>query len=508
MKLTHKKNKNHDVNLTIRAILIFFQQIVFCICGKTKASVELTFSTVLASMALACQDMYDVEIVDGVVVPVSHFHISLARSGSRKTTVYRVVMAQIHQFEHQLAEEFSVRLKEYERQYVLWGEECKSLKKLLQRAIRQKDRIEEARRELEECLKNEPVKPLRVHLTITDPTPEALLKEMSGYSSLSIISDEGSALFESIMRRKTAIINSLWCGDNYRVSRVSTGSSYIKDPRLGMLLMMQPEPHDNVLKSMANKIRATGGDARILRMDLTLITRLIDINDLVPGNESDLDNFYSIQKKHIAAGIERRKKNEPRICMTFASDAKKRLHDIDRLIKCLIQPGKKLYPYNDWGARVVEHTARIAAVMQLFITPDSTVITLQTLEAALLISEWYLNHFMVKMDTAMGPSYTEIVLEWFEKNLVKNGSYDYLRREIMQKIHLPLRKKVNLMPILEQLSNEGKVQLWEDDAGTHYVKYLAYKMTPTELDAKLNILSGRPAYHSGGSVFSSMPLKE
>lgn len=311
MKLTHKKNENHDVNLTIRAILIFFQQIVFCICGKTKASVELTFSTVLASMALACQDMYDVEIVDGVVVPVSHFHISLARSGSRKTTVYRVVMAQIHQFEHQLAEEFSVRLKEYERQYVLWGEECKSLKKLLQRAIRQKDRIEEARRELEECLKNEPVKPLRVHLTITDPTPEALLKEMSGYSSLSIISDEGSALFESIMRRKTAIINSLWCGDNYRVSRVSTGSSYIKDPRLGMLLMMQPEPHDNVLKSMANKIRATGGDARILRMDLTLITRLIDINDLVPGNESDLDNFYSIQKKHIAAGIERRKKMNP-----------------------------------------------------------------------------------------------------------------------------------------------------------------------------------------------------
>ncbi|WP_259364381.1 hypothetical protein [Enterobacter kobei] len=63
MKLTHKKNENHDVNLTIRAILIFFQQILFCICGKTKASVELTFSTILASMALACQDMYDVEIV-------------------------------------------------------------------------------------------------------------------------------------------------------------------------------------------------------------------------------------------------------------------------------------------------------------------------------------------------------------------------------------------------------------------------------------------------------------
>lgn len=79
--------------------------------------------------------------------------------------------------------------------------------------------------------------------------------------------------------------------------------------------------------------------------------------------------------------------------------------------------------------------------MQLFITPDSTVISLETLEAALLISEWYLNHFMIKMDAVMGPSYTEIVLEWFENNLVKNGSYDFLRREIMQKIYLPLRKK-------------------------------------------------------------------
>lgn len=259
MKLTRKKNENHDVNLDVRAIFIFLQQILFCICGKTKAAVELTFSTILASMALACQDMYDVEIADGVIVPVSHFHISLARSGSRKTTVYRVAMAQIHQFEHQLAEVFSARLKEYERQYVLWDEECKSLKKSFQKARRQKDGIEEAGRELEECLKNEPVKPVQVHLTVTDPTPEALLKEMSDYSSLGITSDEGSALFESIMRRKTANLNSLWCGENYRVSRVSTGSFYIKDPRLGMLLMMQPEPHDTILRSLVKKTRATGG---------------------------------------------------------------------------------------------------------------------------------------------------------------------------------------------------------------------------------------------------------
>lgn len=99
-------------------------------------------------------------------------------------------MAQIHQTERELAEVFSVMLKEYERQYVLWDEECKSLKKSLQKAVRQKEGVETARNELDECLRNEPVKPVRVHLTVTDPTPEALLKELGQYSSLGITSDE------------------------------------------------------------------------------------------------------------------------------------------------------------------------------------------------------------------------------------------------------------------------------------------------------------------------------
>ena len=461
MKLTHKKTENHHVNLNTRAILTFFQQIISFIYGKTSAAVELIFATLQGSMALACQDMYDVEIDDDIIVPVSHFHIILARSGSKKTTVYRLIMAQIHQTERELAEVFLVMLKKYERQYVLWDEECKSL-----------------------------------------------MKELGLYSSLGFTSDEGSALYESIMRRKIAINNTLWCGDDYRVSRASTGITDIKDPRLGMLLMTQPEPHDCTLKSLGNAIRATGIYARTLTMDLTLLTRQIDIDELVSGDESDLEKFYAIQKKHLLAGMERRKKNQPRICMTFAPDAKKRLRDVGRDVKRLMQPGGKLYHHNDWAARYCEHTARSAAVMQLFITPDSTVITLETLEAALLISEWHLNHFIVKMDVVRGPSHSERVLSWLENHLVKNGSYDFLRRDMMQDIHRSLRKKADLEPVLEQLADEGKVQLWEDASGTHYVKYLASEIAPSELDTEHKALKGIPEYHGGGSAISSIPLRE
>ena len=146
--------------------------------------------------------------------------------------------------------------------------------------------------------------------------------------------------------------------------------------------------------------------------------------------------------------------------------------------------------------------------MQLFITPDSTVITLETLEAALLISEWHLNHFIVKMDAVRGPSHSERVIKWLENNLVKNGSYDFLRRDMMQDIHRSLRKKADLEPVLEQLADEGKVQLWEDASGTHYVKYLASEIAPSELDTEHKALKGIPEYHGGGSAISSVPLRE
>lgn len=239
-----------------------------------------------------------------------------------------------------------------------------------------------------------------------------------------------------------------------------------------------------------------------------MVTKPININDLVFGNDSNLDRFYSIQRKYLLSGIERRERNAPRTCITFAPDAKKRLYDIDNMVKYLMEPGEKLYHYNDWAARYTEHTARIAAVMQAYITPDSTIITIETLESALLVTEWYLNHFIVKMDTIMGPSDTETLLNWFESHLVRNGSYDFSRRGIMQNGPCSLRKEARLIPVLEQLSDEGKIQLWEDERGTHYVKYLAFEMMPTELDAKNNIMSGRSVCQGGGSVLSSIPLEE
>lgn len=103
--------------------------------------------------------------------------------------------------------------------------------------------------------------------------------------------------------------------------------------------MTQPEPHDSTLKSLGNTIRSTGIYARTLTMDLTLLTKLIDIDELVSGDESDTEKFYAIQKNIYLPGLNA-EKNQPRICMTFAPDAMKRLRDVGRDVKYLMQPGE------------------------------------------------------------------------------------------------------------------------------------------------------------------------
>lgn len=83
MKLTHKKTENHHVNLKAAAILIFFSKSYFSFMAKPARRLSLSLQPSVEHGS-GLPDMYDVEIDDGIIVPVSHFHIILARSGSKK----------------------------------------------------------------------------------------------------------------------------------------------------------------------------------------------------------------------------------------------------------------------------------------------------------------------------------------------------------------------------------------------------------------------------------------
>ncbi|WP_346011484.1 DUF3987 domain-containing protein [Citrobacter sp. RHB35-C21] len=89
------------------------------------------------------------------------FAPSLARSGSRKSTVFKALMETIHQMEKELKNIFLEKEKFYELKKISWDTELKELKKQFSKAVRQKVDVAETREALEECQKSGPVAPVR-----------------------------------------------------------------------------------------------------------------------------------------------------------------------------------------------------------------------------------------------------------------------------------------------------------------------------------------------------------
>lgn len=168
-----------------------------------------------------------------------------------------------------------------------------------------------------------------------------------------------------------------------------------------------------------------------------------------------------------------------------------------------MKKGGELHHYDDFGARFMEHASRIAAVMQMFITPDLSIITKDTLASAFKITEWCLNHLIVKIDSTRKPSDSEILLFWLEEHVISNKSYDFRRHTIRRDGPNCLRNTDRLISVLNKLERDGKVQLFRE-RGIDYVKFIGSEIKPEDLASALNI----PLISSGSVAFNKLPRHE
>ncbi|HEQ1857599.1 TPA: DUF3987 domain-containing protein [Providencia alcalifaciens] len=469
--------QHEELCLKIEKLPNYCQEMIGLIHARTGAAAEIILPTMLSVMSLACQDSFDVEPINGLKYPLSLYSIVLARSGCRKTTVYKLLTKAISQLEQQLEDEFYREKEIFDQSLVLWNCTFSVLDKSYKKALSQGINIDETLLDLKKCLSQKPVEPVKKRLIINDSTSEALSKELGlGYPVLNLMSDEAGELLESNLFRKTPLLNSLWCADGKAVSRASSDCYVVRDFRFGMLLMLQPALFDDFLARRGKKVQGSGFLARSLLVDLEKIKHFCKVTSSSQSSESSLDDFSSTLISHLLNGIKRRENNEARPCITFDHDAKDEWNTYHEKILMMMKQGGELYPYDDYTSRFMEHSSRIAAVMQMFVTPDSTVVSKETLESAVYVTQWFLNHFIKKIDNFKELSDTEKLLTWLKNHLSSNKSFDFKRNHIIKNGPSSLRSSERLMPALEKLQDEGLVQLFES-SGTNYVKLISSDVT-------------------------------
>ena len=504
MSKINRSKQDQELCLEFQILPTFVQRLISYIHYKTGARAELILIVLLGVMAFSCQDKFDVQIKNGRTF-TSLYLLLLARSGSRKSTVFKALMETIHQMEKELKNIFLEKEKFYELKKTSWDTELKELKKQFSKAVRQKVDVAETREALEECQKSGPVAPVRKYLTKNDSTSEGLKKTLAlGSPSLMLGSDEAGGVFDSSLFRDISVLNSLWGEGRISDSRASRDSYDVDDVRLTILLLLQPAIFNDFLGKQGKKLKNSGFLARSLLIDLEQIPELCDIPDICSwSDEPGLDGFFSILVKHLQDGIQRRENNEERICITLSEEAKALWETQNKRIRELMQPGGDLHHYDDFGSRIMEQATRIAAVMQIFITPDSPIITRDTFLSAAKISEWCITHLILKVDSTRRPSEKEKLLFWLEEHVISNKSYDFRRHTIRRDGPNSLRSIERLMSVLKELEKDGKVQLFKED-GVDYVKYIGSEVHPFDIAKASKI----PLISSGSIVFNKLLKNE
>lgn len=201
----------------------------------------------LLAAAAFCAQPHGNVIIDGRVVPLSIYCISIGASGERKSSVDTQALKPIFDKQRELVEAYKLDAKLHKTDLRDFEKVEKELSKdrVVDLAAIRKNRDERLAAIAE--IGNEPEPPLFPNLLISEPTAEGMFKLFSGgQPSLGLFSDEGGLLIGGhAMQKETrlrtiATLSKLWDGRPLDRVRAGDGASVLYDRRLSLHLMMQP----------------------------------------------------------------------------------------------------------------------------------------------------------------------------------------------------------------------------------------------------------------------------
>ncbi|HDZ0569425.1 DUF3987 domain-containing protein [Enterobacter asburiae] len=494
---------NHELNLNFGKLPRHIRYWASFLSNKTGVALEITTVALLAFLGLACQDLYCVKLVGRSRSFLALYLLLLSRSGSGKSSIFRLLKDPVVQLEREFEDDYRAELEIFERNIVLWEAQFKVLNKRYKKELSQSEDTTKTAKELEECIARKPKAPVRKAIILTNPTSEALAKAIGlGYQNRALFNDEAATVHRRLVNN-SASLNTYWCADKETVDRASSESFVIENYVFSSFLMMQPQPYNNTLRQKMASIRDTGLYARTLMIDMDQITEPCTTNGRYAHDESALCELYSLLTRLMKAGVKRRENDDEYIALTLAPDAQELYESTLLNLQQEMKPGGLLYHYDDIGARLPEQSLKLAGIFQISSDPDSTVITKEHLSSALSLTDWFTNHAITKIDSTRELSDEEKILFWLESHLVENRSFEFRRNDIIKKGPNSVRRAERLIPALEKLESRGMVQLFEV-AGINYVKFTGSEMHPVELAEKTNT----PIYQSGSLTLSKLAKPE
>ncbi|MBY6259694.1 DUF3987 domain-containing protein [Phytobacter diazotrophicus] len=444
--------------------------------SKTKAPLPLIFASAMAPVSLLCQGLTDVSPAEGLTFPVSCNFCTVAESGERKSTVDKLFMAPIHKFEREAEIRYGNAIQQYETEREIWEEELKALKSNLNKQVKKNQPTEEIKESIRTHRETIPQEPFRIKLLASDITPAALQFELyKGGGSIGLHSAEGDIILGGQAIQNLGLLNDLWDGASFTVSRRCSESFSVHGARLSASLMVQDAPLRKYFKRAQQQARGSGFLARFFfaRPDSTIGTRT---GPTLEGYQLLLAPYYRRLQQLIEdyAHKTKTKARSDRQKLTFTPEAQLRWGDISEYIEREMAENGCYYSLRDFASKEGNKVARLAALFHHF-NGDEGGIPEKTLLDAQKISEWYLGEALFLFGTKPAePQHiqdADLLWKWLNERFIDNGGWPLMRSKISPGVPSQLRKPGRLQPALDHLCKTYRISVAFYGRGMYIAPY-------------------------------------
>lgn len=443
---------------------------VECLAESTQTPEEMAGVLSLGILATAFQSRYKVEITSDWSEPLCLWPVAIAEPGERKSAVFSALLRPVFDYE--------TEVREAEAREVAQNQsERKLLESRLAAAMKPRknftldDQEREVRSITAQLATFEDKYPLR--LVVDDTTSEKLadLMEQQG-GCITLASAEGG-IFDMMTGKydKSANFDVFLkghAGDSLAVDRMMRKGNYISDPRLTMMLTVQPVILSGLMNNVALKGR--GMTARFLYAVCRSKVghRKIDAQPIPETVKEDYSQFVHQILSDKGSGIIR-----------LSPDALYLFHQFQEEIeKCL---GNEWQDMRDWGSKLAGATVRIAALFHIATVtgnPIDTLINQENMAAAMGIAGVLAQHAQAAYQV-MGADENNEKARYILSRLKEHQANYITRTDLTHLCKGKFDKTADMDPALDILQNRGYIRPANNEIGYNNRTQRIYFLNPS-----------------------------
>lgn len=467
---------------------LLMQNAIIYLQDRGKIPTELAANAVLAAVSLACQP--HIKVLNPYTGMEEHCALNiltLADSGTGKSSISKQVMKPFDAFRAELAESHLDKLSAWCEDYAVWKIKHKALDSKLRDAVKKGYCDDEAQAALKfHTSNNKPIKPVLPTLVYNDTSFSALTRGLNEYPFAGLVSDEASNFFDHRLKDNLAFLNKAWDGDIYDFRRSNQEPLNFK-PTLTVSLMLQPSLFLDFMKKDGVKALDSGFLSRFL------FTNIYQNNFLSSGitghhhrsifftrDETALTCFHNQIKKL----LEKQKKQIhsgriDNVVLKLSPEAEIYWENIRDSWVTLTLPGNTWHYIKPMVMKANTNTLRIAALLSYFSDQKTEIISLDVIKQASTIIVWYLNHsaswFYQFTDEYKFKQDVYELHMWIYQRFITNNGVPFKKNDIIKYGPNKFRRSDRLEPLLQNIISTGAITYCR--SSPHSAIYITWLMT-------------------------------